>query len=149
MGEEVDLGYKRNTLGYTKKSDLHPLAVIYSIFATKYHPFDASSPTKIYANICNKPLQLQRSDIVPYDQRILDLINRLGAKDPAKRPTAQKALDEARAIDEDIKLGKIVEVVIEKIMQDVIQIQNEKDVAKRARFLTWVRSLKNDANFKV
>merc|ERR1711988_192025 len=34
-------------------------------------------------------------------------------------------------------------------MQDVIQIQNEKDVAKRARFLTWVRSLKNDANFKV
>merc|ERR1711998_564708 len=34
-------------------------------------------------------------------------------------------------------------------MQDVIQIQIEKDVAKRARFLTWVRSLKNDANFKV
>merc|ERR1712100_989957 len=149
MGEEVDLGYKRNTLGYTKKSDLHPLAVIYSIFATKYHPFDASSPTKIYANICNKPLQLQTSDDVPYDQRILDLINKLGAKDPANRPTAQEALDEARAIEEDIKLGKIVEDVIQKIMQDVIQIQNEKDVAKRARFLTWVRSLKNDANFKV
>merc|ERR1711988_1469401 len=34
-------------------------------------------------------------------------------------------------------------------MQDVIQIQIEKDVAKRALFLTWVRSLKNDANFKV
>merc|ERR1711998_792782 len=28
-------------------------------------------------------------------------------------------------------------------------IQIEEDVAKRARFLTWVRSLKNDANFKV
>merc|ERR1712072_909284 len=147
--EEVDLGYKRNALGYTKKSDLHPLAVIYSIFATKYHLFEASTQTKSYANICNKPLQLQTSDDVPYDQRILDLINKLGAKDPAKRPTAQKALDEARAIDEDIKTEKIVEDVIQKIMQDVIQIQIEKDVAKRARFLTWVRSLKNDANFKV
>merc|ERR1711998_314338 len=147
--EEVDLGYKRNALGYTKKSDLHPLAVIYSIFATKYHPFDASTPKKTYANICNKPLQLQTSDDVPYDQRILDLINKLGAKDPAKRPTAQEALDEALAIDEDIKTEKVVEDVIQKIMQDVIQIQIEEDVAKRARFLTWVRSLKNDANFKV
>merc|ERR1712167_409923 len=147
--EEVDLGYKRNALGYTKKSDLHPLAVIYSILATKYHPFDASTQTKIYANICNKPLQLQTSDDVPYDQRILDLINKLGAKDPAKRPTAQQALDEAFAIDEVIKTEKIVEDVIQKIMQDVIQIQIEKDVANRALFLTWVRSLKNDANFKV
>merc|ERR1711988_2049088 len=153
--EEVDLGYERNTLGYTKKSDLHPLAVIYSIFATKYHPatryhpFDANSPTKIYDNICNKPLQLQTSDDVPYDQRILDLINKLAEKDPANRPTAQEALDEALAIDEVIKTEKIVEEVIQKIMQDVIQIQIEKDVAKRARFLTWVRSLKNDANFKV
>merc|ERR1712100_363715 len=149
MGEEVDLGYKRNVFGYTKKSDLHSLAVIYNIFATKYHPFDASSPTKIYANICNKPLQLQTSDDVPYDQRILDLINKLGAKDPANRPTAQEALDEALAIDEVIKTEKIVEDVIQKIMEDVIQIQIEEDVAKRARFLTWVRSLKNDANFKV
>merc|ERR1712100_753408 len=149
MGEEVDLGYKRNVFGYTKKSDLHSLAVIYNIFATKYHPFDASSPKKIYANICNKPLQLQTSDDVPYDQRILDLINKLGAKDPAKRPTAQDALEEALAIDEVIKTEKIVEDVIQKIMQDVIQIQIEEDVAKRARFLTWVRSLKNDANFKV
>merc|ERR1711998_735844 len=47
------------------------------------------------------------------------------------------------------KTEKIVEDVIQKIMQDVIQIQIEEDVAKRARFLTWVRSLKNDANFKV
>merc|ERR1711998_150026 len=131
------------------KSDLHPLAVIYSILATKYHPFDASTRQKIYANICNKPLQLQTSDDVPYDQRILDLINKLGAKDPAKRPTAQDALEEALAIDEVIKTEKIVEDVIQKIMQDVIQIQIEEDVAKRARFLTWVRSLKNDANFKV
>merc|ERR1711998_499552 len=131
------------------KSDLHPLAVIYSIFATKYHPFDASTQTKIYANICNKPLQLQTSDDVPYDQRILDLINKLGAKDPAKRPTAQDALEESLAIDEVIKTEKIVEDVIQKIMQDVIQIQIGEDVAKRARFLTWVRSLKNDANFKV
>merc|ERR1719321_2007012 len=76
-----------------------------------------------FQKILHKRLDLQRSDIVPYDQRILDLINKLGAKDPAKRPTAQQALDEALAIDED--------------------------VAKRALFLTWVRSLKNDANFKV
>merc|ERR1712139_531416 len=101
--------------------------------------FDASSPKKILANICNKPLQLQTSNDVPYDQRILDLINKLGAKDPAKRPTAQEALDEARAIDEDIKTEKIVEDVIQKIMQDVIQIEIEKYLAKRARFLTWVQ----------
>merc|ERR1712167_421122 len=52
-------------------------------------------------------------------------------------------------IDEDIKTEKMAEDVIQKIMQDVFQIQNEKYLAKRARFLTWVRSLKNDANFKV
>merc|ERR1711934_232459 len=102
-----------------------------------------------FQKIRNKRLDLQTSDDVPYDQRILDLINKLGAKDPAKRPTAQGALEEALAIDEVIKTEKIVEDVIQKIMQDVIQIQIEEDVAKRARFLTWVRSLKNDANFKV
>merc|ERR1712167_464739 len=121
--EEVDLGYKRNALGYTKKSDLHPLAVIYTIFAAKYHPFDASSRQKMHAKICNKPLQLQTSDDVLYDQRLLDLINKLGAKDPANRPTAQEALDEALAIDEDIKTEKMAEDVIQKIMQDVFQIQ--------------------------
>merc|ERR1712196_309540 len=78
-----------------------------------------------------------------------DLINKLAEKDPANRPTAQEALDKALAIDEVIKTEKIVKDVIQKIMQDVIQIQIEKDVAKRARFLTWLRSLKNDANFKV
>merc|ERR1711988_1095869 len=123
--EEVDLGYKRNALGYTKKSDLHPLAVIYSIFATKYHPFDASSPKKIYANICNKPLQLQTSDDVPFDQRILDLINRLGAKDPAKRPTAQEALDEAHAIDEAIK-AEHAEEVLENNVQAIVNEQNAR-----------------------
>merc|ERR1711988_1375869 len=123
--EEVDLGYKRNALGYTKKSDLHPLAVICSIFATKYHPFDASTPKKTYANICNKPLQLQTSDDVPYDQRILDLINKLGAKDPAKRPTAQEALDEALAIDEAIK-AEHAEELLENNVQAIVNEQNAR-----------------------
>merc|ERR1712022_104246 len=109
--EEVDLGYKRNALGYTKKSDLHPL--------------EASSPKKIYANICNKPLQLQTSDDVPYDQRILDLINKLGAKDPANRPTAQEALDEALAIDEAIK-AEHAEELLERNVQAIVNRQNAR-----------------------
>merc|ERR1711998_122226 len=153
--EQVNLASGKDSSGYSKKHDLHQLAVIYYILAAGQHPFFVADNVKMrkketFQKTLHKRLDLQRSDIVvQYDQRILDLINKLGAKDPAKRPTAQKALDEARAIEEDIKLAKIVEDVIQKIMQDVIQIQNEKDVAKRARFLTWVRSLKNDANFKV
>merc|ERR1711881_13287 len=152
--EQVNLACNEYSSGYTKKHDLHQLAVVYYILAAGQHPFFVADNVTVrkketFQKILHKRLNLQRSDKVPYDQRILDLINKLGAKDPANRPTAQEALDEARAIEEDIKLGKIVEDVIRKIMQDVIQIQNEKDVAKRARFLTWVRSLKNDANFKV
>merc|ERR1711998_80820 len=129
-------------------------AVIYYILAAGQHPFFVADNVTMrkketFQKILHKRLDLQRSDIVPYDQRILDLINKLAEKDPANRPTAQEALDEALAIDEVIKTEKFVEEVIQKIMQDVIQIQIEKDVAKRARFLTWVRSLKNDANFKV
>merc|ERR1711998_714859 len=153
--EQVNLACDEYSSGYSKKHDLHQLAVVYYILAAGQHPFFVADNVTIrkketFQKILHKRLDLQRSDIVvQYDQRILDLINKLGAKDPAKRPTAQKALDEARAIEEDIKLAKIVEDVIQKIMQDVIQIQNEKDVAKRARFLTWVRSLKNDDKFKV
>merc|ERR1712100_969635 len=144
MGEEVDLGYKRNVFGYTKKSDLHSLAVIYNIFATKYHPFDASSPKKIYANICNKPLQIQTSDDVPFDQRILDLINRLGAKDPAKRPTAQEALDEAHAIDEAIK-AEHAEEVLENNVQAIGNEQN----ARYANAMCVSAKLKKSARFKI
>merc|ERR1711998_793041 len=134
----VDLGYKRNALGYTKKSDLHPLAVIYSIFATKYHPFDASTPKKTYANICNKPLQLQTSDDVPYDQRILDLINKLGAKDPANRPTAQEALDEALAIDEAIKAEHAEELLENNVLEN----------ARKRTMARLVNKLKKSTRFK-
>merc|ERR1711998_4142 len=147
MGEQVNLACDKDSSGNSKKHDLHQLAVIYYILAAGQHPFFVADNVTMrkketFQKILHKRLDLQRSDIVPYDQRILDLINKLGAKDPAKRPTAQKALDEARAIDEDIKTEKIVEDVIQKIMQDIIQIEIEEDVAKRARFLTWVRSLK-------
>merc|ERR1712100_991986 len=153
--EQVNLACGgEDSSGYSEKHDLHQLAVIYYILAAGHHPFFVADNVTMrkketFQKILHKPLQLQTSDDVPYDQRILDLINKLAEKDPANRPTAQEALDKALAIDEVIKTKKIVEDVIEKIMQDVIQIQIEKDVAKRASFLTWVRSLKNDANFKV
>merc|ERR1711988_1136100 len=68
---------------------------------------------------------LQRSDIVPYDQRILDLNNKLGAKDPAKRPTAQEALDEALAIDEAIK-AEHAEELLENNVQAIVNEQNAR-----------------------
>merc|ERR1712072_866799 len=147
------MGCDEDSFGYSKKHDLHQLAVIYYILAFGQHPFFVADNVTMrkketFQKILHKPLQLQTSDDVSYDQRILDLINKLGAKDPANRPTAQAALDEALAIDEDIKTEQIVDDVIQKIIQD-IQIQIEKDVAKRARFLTWVRSLKDDPCFQV
>jgi serine/threonine protein kinase len=120
----------KDSSGYSKKHDLHQLAVIYFILAAGYHPFfvadnDPERMKKTFENIRNKPLHLQRSDRVPYDQRILDLINKLGAKDPAKRPTAQEALDEALAIDEAIK-AEHAEELLENNVQAIVNEQNAR-----------------------
>merc|ERR1712072_161884 len=113
-----------------------------------------------YKKIRDIPLYLQRSDDVPYDQRILDLINKCGAKNPSARPTAQKALDGAITIDAAIK----TETVVEDIIQNLVDVEDAKQGAKRVsalvenhflkikkkRTLTrWVRSLKADAKFEV
>jgi len=128
--EQVNLACDEYSSGYSKKHDLHQLAVVYYILAAGQHPFFVADNVTMrkketFQKILHKPLQLQTSDDVSYDQRILDLINKLGAKDPANRPT-QEALDEARAIDEAIKaehaeelLENNVQVIVNEKMQDV------------------------------
>merc|ERR1712100_268682 len=78
-----------------------------------------------FQKILHKPLQLQTSDDVPFDQRILDLINKLAEKDPANRPTAQEALDEALAIDEAIK-AEHAEELLENNVQAIVNEQNAR-----------------------
>merc|ERR1711988_407977 len=128
--EQVNLACDEYSSGYTKKHDLHQLAVVYYILAAGQHPFFVADNVTMrkketFQKILHKRLDLQRSDIVPYDQRILDLINKLGAKDPANRPTAQEALDEARAIDEAIK-AEHAEELLENNVQAIVNEQNAR-----------------------
>eukprot|EP00942_MAST-04A_sp_MAST-4A-sp1_P010873 g10873.t1 len=148
--ELVNLMYNKDSSGYSSKHDMFQLAVIYFILVAGYHPFVPKTGnvklrnTKTFENIRGKEIRLRQNKTIPYDQRILNLIKKCGAKDPKARPTAKEALGMAIDISKEIE----TEGRIEGAKQVSVLVENYFLSCLKDKFIGWVKSLKKDIKFE-
>merc|ERR1711998_510090 len=115
-----------------------------------YHPFVPKTGDvklrnkKTFENIRGKEIRLRQNETIPYDQRILTLINKCGSKDPKARPTAKEALRMAIDISKEIE----TEGRIEGAKQVSVLVENYFLSCLKDKFIGWGKSLKEDIKFE-